>query len=130
MRTEPSIVKELVWAGFDMVSRANNHAGDFGVLPRHAPLISALRPGFVHIHTPAGILRLFVTGGFAEVTPTSCTILADHIEDMEGMDITKANERLRISQQKLKEAASEQQLADAEKEVGIAEEIVRLVSLH
>jgi poly-gamma-glutamate synthesis protein (capsule biosynthesis protein) len=30
MRTEPSILKELVWAGFDLVSRANNHAGDFG----------------------------------------------------------------------------------------------------
>lgn len=32
MRTEPPLVKELTWAGFDMVSRANNHAGDFGVL--------------------------------------------------------------------------------------------------
>src|SRR5262245_48068688 len=32
MRAEPALVKELVWAGFDMVSRANNHAGDYGVL--------------------------------------------------------------------------------------------------
>jgi len=31
MRTDPPILKELVWAGFDLVSRANNHAGDFGV---------------------------------------------------------------------------------------------------
>jgi poly-gamma-glutamate synthesis protein (capsule biosynthesis protein) len=31
MRAEPSLVKELVWAGFDLVSRANNHAGDYGV---------------------------------------------------------------------------------------------------
>ncbi len=31
MRTDPALVKELTWAGFDMVSRANNHAGDFGV---------------------------------------------------------------------------------------------------
>ena len=30
MRTDPPIIKELVWAGFDLVSRANNHAGDFG----------------------------------------------------------------------------------------------------
>jgi poly-gamma-glutamate capsule biosynthesis protein CapA/YwtB (metallophosphatase superfamily) len=30
MRTDPPILKELVWAGFDLVSRANNHAGDFG----------------------------------------------------------------------------------------------------
>jgi poly-gamma-glutamate synthesis protein (capsule biosynthesis protein) len=32
MRTDPPILKELVWAGFDLVSRANNHAGDFGTL--------------------------------------------------------------------------------------------------
>lgn len=31
MRAEPSLVKELTWAGFDLVSRANNHAGDYGV---------------------------------------------------------------------------------------------------
>ena len=30
MRTDPAILKEIVWAGFDLVSRANNHAGDFG----------------------------------------------------------------------------------------------------
>jgi poly-gamma-glutamate synthesis protein (capsule biosynthesis protein) len=32
MRAEPALVNELVWAGFDMVSRANNHSGDYGVL--------------------------------------------------------------------------------------------------
>ena len=32
MRAEPALVKELAWAGFDMVSRANNHTGDYGVL--------------------------------------------------------------------------------------------------
>ena len=32
MRAEPALVKDLVWAGFDLVSRANNHAGDYGVL--------------------------------------------------------------------------------------------------
>jgi len=32
MRAEPALVKELVWAGFDMVSRANNHTGDYGAL--------------------------------------------------------------------------------------------------
>src|SRR5256886_6845834 len=31
MRAEPALVKELTWAGFDLVSRANNHAGDYGV---------------------------------------------------------------------------------------------------
>lgn len=38
MRTDPPIIKELVWAGFDLVSRANNHAGDFG--PRGSEITS------------------------------------------------------------------------------------------
>jgi poly-gamma-glutamate synthesis protein (capsule biosynthesis protein) len=32
MRAEPALVKDLVWAGFDLVARANNHTGDYGVL--------------------------------------------------------------------------------------------------
>jgi poly-gamma-glutamate synthesis protein (capsule biosynthesis protein) len=32
MRAEPALVKDLVWAGFDLVARANNHSGDYGVL--------------------------------------------------------------------------------------------------
>ena len=32
MRADPALVKDLVWAGFDLVSRANNHSGDYGVL--------------------------------------------------------------------------------------------------
>jgi poly-gamma-glutamate synthesis protein (capsule biosynthesis protein) len=32
MRAEPALLKDLVWAGFDMVARANNHSGDYGVL--------------------------------------------------------------------------------------------------
>jgi Bacterial capsule synthesis protein PGA_cap len=32
MRAEPALAKELVWAGFDLVSRANNHTADYGVL--------------------------------------------------------------------------------------------------
>jgi len=52
--------------------------GDFGVLPGHAPLISALRPGLLNIHSGSEIKeQFFVTGGFAEVSNNGCIILAD-----------------------------------------------------
>jgi F-type H+-transporting ATPase subunit epsilon len=52
--------------------------GDFGVLPGHAPLISALRPGLLNIHSGTEIKeQFFVSGGFAEVSNNSCIILAD-----------------------------------------------------
>src|SRR3989442_15962116 len=51
MRAEPSIAKELVWAGFDMVARANNHTGDYGVegarlTTRHVASAGLVQAGF------------------------------------------------------------------------------------
>ena len=53
--------------------------GNFGVLPGHSPLISAIRPGMIDIYqTRAAISeRIFVVGGIAEVTPERCTVLAE-----------------------------------------------------
>jgi len=57
MRTEPPIIKELVWAGFDLVSRANNHAGDFG------PAGSAMTSKYVR---EAGLVEAGVGNSLAE----------------------------------------------------------------
>jgi poly-gamma-glutamate synthesis protein (capsule biosynthesis protein) len=51
MRADPSIAKELVWAGFDMVARANNHTGDYGVdgarlTTRHVAAAGLVQAGF------------------------------------------------------------------------------------
>jgi F-type H+-transporting ATPase subunit epsilon len=52
--------------------------GDMGVLPDHAPVITSLRDGTVTVVDDAGReLRFTVQGGFAEVTPTAVTLLAD-----------------------------------------------------
>ena len=57
MRTDPPILKELVWAGFDLVSRANNHAGDFG------PLGSRMTSKYVR---DAGLIEAGVGDSLAE----------------------------------------------------------------
>lgn len=57
MRTDPPILKELVWAGFDLVSRANNHAGDFG------PLGSQITSRYVR---EAGLVEAGVGNSLAE----------------------------------------------------------------
>ena len=48
MRAEPALAKELSWAGFDMVSRANNHTGDYGVLGMRLTTKYVLEAGLVH----------------------------------------------------------------------------------
>jgi F-type H+-transporting ATPase subunit epsilon len=53
--------------------------GNFGALPRHAPLLSLVRPGVIDVYQTrqGGISqRIFVAGGYAEVTPERCTVLA------------------------------------------------------
>ena len=57
MRSDPPILKELVWAGFDLVSRANNHAGDYG------PLGSAITSRYVR---EAGLVEAGVGKSLAE----------------------------------------------------------------
>jgi F-type H+-transporting ATPase subunit epsilon len=52
--------------------------GNFAALPRHAPLLSLLRPGTLDVYENRAIVaRYFVAGGYAEVTPERCTVLAD-----------------------------------------------------
>lgn len=55
--------------------------GDMGVLPAHAPTLSMLREGIVTVHgADRTVSRFRVTSGYADITPTSCTILSDSIE--------------------------------------------------
>jgi F-type H+-transporting ATPase subunit epsilon len=55
--------------------------GDFGVLEGHAPTVTTLRPGIVTVHGAGGSQRIVVLGGFAEVSPSGLTVLADVAED-------------------------------------------------
>ena len=61
--------------------------GDFTVLPGHAPVIPALRPGIIDVTLPdASKTRIFVKGGFAEVDADHLTVLAERALDVEAMD--------------------------------------------
>jgi len=51
--------------------------GDFGVLAGHAPLVATLKPGILTIFATGGTQRFVVFGGFAEVSPTGMTVLAE-----------------------------------------------------
>jgi F-type H+-transporting ATPase subunit epsilon len=69
--------------------------GVFGVLPLHAPTLSTLRPGFVEVYQAGAVKeRFFVTGGFAEVTPASCTVLVDEAIPQATLTAAYAADRL------------------------------------
>lgn len=69
--------------------------GDLGILPEHAKLITSLRGGVIDIYENDEIIdRFFVTGGFAEVTETRCTVLADDIVKRTDIDRDFATDEL------------------------------------
>ena len=103
--------------------------GAFGVLPQHSPTLSTLRPGFVDVYNGGEITkRYLVTGGFAEVTATTCTVLVDDVVPGEEATREYAAERLSSAQAELANAADEDAKTKAAVSVDIAEAIVREVS--
>lgn len=61
--------------------------GDFAVLAGHAPVLSTLRPGIMNVTLGDGqARRIYVSGGFAEVSPESLTVLAQQAVDLAEAD--------------------------------------------
>jgi F-type H+-transporting ATPase subunit epsilon len=70
--------------------------GNFGVLAGHSLLISTVRPGIIDVYEGNEISeRIFVSGGFAEVTAERCTVLADEAVPLSALDAAaiEANQR-------------------------------------
>ena len=80
--------------------------GEMGVLPGHAPMIVALRGGVVIVREDGQETeRLYVPGGFAEVTPTRVTILADEATRVDALSRADAEQRIAECEATLAEMA-------------------------
>ena len=116
----------VVSRGVDMVVVPGTE-GDFGVLPGHTPMISTVRPGVVNVYEGREIAeRMFVTGGFAEVTAARCTILADRAVAVDDLDRAAAEQTLKDAREDLADAKTDDERAEAEKQIAICEEILRI----
>jgi len=74
--------------------------GDLGALPNHAPMIVLLRGGLVRLFEGGQIIdRLFVSGGFAEITPTRVTVLADEAMAPAAVSRDEGERRLKVAQE-------------------------------
>jgi F-type H+-transporting ATPase subunit epsilon len=100
--------------------------GDFGVLHGHAPLISTVRPGVLEVIQDNKVdKRFIVVGGFAEVTPERCTVLADEAMPFEEVTPEQLAERERAAQNDLTDAANDAEKAKAEKDLATAKDLRR-----
>ena len=102
--------------------------GDFGVLPGHAPMISSLRPGVICVFLGGKVeKRVFVVGGFAEVTPDRCTVLADKVIALEDMQLSDLQQLLKNSEEDLATAQSDKSRAEIEKNIGVLEAKIKAI---
>ncbi|WP_193185443.1 F0F1 ATP synthase subunit epsilon [Nisaea sediminum] len=96
--------------------------GNFGVLPRHAPMISTLRPGVIDVYQKGSVAeRIFVAGGFAEVTETRCTVLAEEALPLADVDVAKVDKDLADLRDDLKDAKADLERERIESRITVLE---------
>jgi len=117
----------VISRGVDMVV-VPGAEGDFGVLPGHTPMISTVRPGIVNVYEGREIVeRIFVAGGFAEVTAARCTVLADRAVAVDELDRAASEQTLKDAREDLADAKTDDERREAEKQIAICEEILRII---
>lgn len=123
-----SAEKEIFSGPAEMVF-ASAAMGDVGILPRHAPLLTPLKPGQIRIKTPGGGEEVFyVSGGMLEVQPHVVTILADTAERAKDIDEAAALQAKERAEQAMTDKTSEFEYARAQ--VELAEAMAQLQAIQ
>jgi F-type H+-transporting ATPase subunit epsilon len=95
--------------------------GDIGIAPRHAPLLTTLRPGEVRVQTPSGEEQFFyVSGGAIEIQPHSITVLADAALRAKDIDEAAALQAKQRAEEALRDRTGAIELAEAQAELARA----------
>ena len=92
-----------VYSGLADVVVLPGAAGQMGILPHHAPLLSSLGPGLVTVRYQGQEQVFTVTGGIVEVQPDQIIILADAAENVMEIDIARAEQARRRAEELLKQ---------------------------
>jgi F-type H+-transporting ATPase subunit epsilon len=81
--------------------------GVFTVLENHAPTMSTIRPGVIEVTSASGASKLFVRGGFADVSDKGLTILAEQAIPVAELDGAKIDADLRAAEEDVEDASTE-----------------------
>ncbi|MFT7775610.1 F0F1 ATP synthase subunit epsilon [Roseateles sp.] len=111
--------EEQIFSGEAKFVALPGESGELGILPKHTPLITRIKPGAVRIELADGNEEfVFVAGGILEVQPNRVTVLADtairgkDLDEAKAVEAKKAaEESLRNAKDKLDQAAIQSELA-------------------
>ena len=88
-------------------------AGQLGILPNHAPLMTVLQPGELLVRTGGDDSYLALTGGYLEVLGNQVIVLADAAEDVDEIDEARAQEALARAQERIASRETDIELEQA-----------------
>ncbi len=92
--------------------------GDFAVMAGHAPMISTLRPGAIEVYEGDKIEnRIFVAGGFAEVSNDRLTVLAEEAVPYDQLERARLEQRLKDAGEDVEDAKTDEARAAAQAKV-------------
>ena len=100
--------------------------GQLGVLPQHAPIVTALQTGEIVARKSGEEASIAVSGGFVQVSPESVVVLADAAEHAEEIDIERAQAARDRAQQRVEERPSVTDVDVARAELALARSLIRL----
>ncbi|PSB92460.1 F0F1 ATP synthase subunit epsilon [Candidatus Pandoraea novymonadis] len=120
--------EEQIFSGKARFVALPGEAGELGILPGHAPLITHIKAGAVRIKDESGNEEfVFVAGGILEVQPNMVTVLADTAIRGKDLDEAKATEAKRRAEETLSNRGSKIEYAAAQAE--LAESIAQLAAI-
>jgi len=109
--------EEQIFSGEAKFVALPGESGELGILPKHTPLITRIKPGAVRIERPDGSEEfVFVAGGILEVQPHRVTVLADTAIRGKDLDEAKATEAKKLAEEAMKNAKSDIDFAKAQGE--------------
>jgi F-type H+-transporting ATPase subunit epsilon len=102
--------------------------GEIGIAPRHAPLLTTLKPGEVRVQTPAGEEHFFfVSGGALEIQPHLVTVLADTALRAHDLDEAAALQAKQRAEEALRDHSGKIEVAEAQAELARAVAQIRAI---
>ena len=120
---------EEIFSGEVAMVFATGIAGELGISPRHAPLITQLKPGPVRVQDSAGEEEFyFVSGGIIEVQPHVVTVMADTAMRGEDLDQAAAEAAKAEAERELADRTGEMEIAEAQAK--LAEAVAQLQAME
>lgn len=112
--------EESIFSGEAKFVALPGESGELGILPRHVPLITRIKPGSVRIELPDGKeVFVFVAGGILEVQPDRITVLSDTAVRGADLDEEKLNKAKQAAEDSMQNAKSDIDLASARSELAV-----------